>query len=370
MMIDQNDTFFKTHIEKMSQTPQNPEFHGEGDVWSHTQMVCESLVNSPAWQALDSRRQKILYTAALLHDIGKTTCTREENGTIVSPNHSSAGEKIARKTLWLDFGLCGTYESMRFRESVCSLIRHHSKPFHFYEVKEPERTVIVLATHGELVQDFTNEMLGVLVEADMKGRITESIDDRLEHLYLFLETAKEAGCLSTPFPFPSPFSRYAYLSGRDVFPGQELYNDTWGSVIMLAGLPGTGKDTYIKKHYPDLPMVSLDNLRKKMGVSPTESQWKVANAAKEQAKDYLRKKQPFVWNATNITPFMREKQIGLFKNYNASVKIVYLETEWDTLLSRNKSRENPVPETAIESMAEKLIPPNLNEAHEVEWVVT
>ena len=369
-MIDQNNTIFRTHIEKMSQTPQNPEFHGEGDVWTHTQMVCESLVNSAAWLALETRRQEILYTAALLHDIGKTICTREENGTIVSPNHSSAGERIARKTLWQHFGLRGTYEAMNFRECVCSLIRHHSKPFHFYEVEQPDRTVITLAAHGELVSDFTNEMLGILVEADMKGRITEGIDDRLEHLYLFRETAKEVGCFAAPFPFPSPFSRYAYLSGRDIFPGQELYNDTWGTVIMVAGLPGTGKDTYIEKHYSNLPMVSLDNLRKKMGVSPSEPQWKVVNAAKELAKDYLRNKQPFVWNATNITPFMREKQIRLFEDYNALVKVVYLETEWDTLLSRNKSREAPVPEAAIESMAEKLIPPNLNEAHEVEWVVT
>ena len=38
---------------------------------------------------------------------------------------------------------------------------------------------------------------------------------------------------------------------------QELYDDTWGEVILMCGLPGTGKDHWIRSHCPSLPTVWL-----------------------------------------------------------------------------------------------------------------
>ena len=32
--------------------PQNPEYHGEGDVLRHTEMVCGELTKLPLWRAL------------------------------------------------------------------------------------------------------------------------------------------------------------------------------------------------------------------------------------------------------------------------------------------------------------------------------
>ena len=45
----------------------------------------------------------------------------------------------------------------------------------------------------------------------------------------------------------------------------------------------------------------FSNIRRANKISPTAAQGKVANIAREQAKEYLRQHQPFVWNATNIT---------------------------------------------------------------------
>ena len=69
----------------------------------------------------------------------------------------------------------------------------------------------------------------------------------------------------------------------------------------------------------------------------------VANLAREQAKDYLRKHQPFVRNTTNITTQMRESLVSLFETYHAHVRIVYLETDWQELFNRNRSRIAVVP---------------------------
>ncbi len=76
-----------------------------------------------------------------------------------------------------------------------------------------------------------------------------------------------------------------------------------------------------------------------------------------------RRKQPFVWNAANITPKTRERQTGLFTAYGASAKIVYLETGWAELLCRNAGRRNSVPESFICNLLEKLSPPERWKAH-------
>jgi predicted kinase len=64
----------------------------------------------------------------------------------------------------------------------------------------------------------------------------------------------------------------------------------------------------------------------------------------------------------------RRKQVQLFSDYGATVKIVYLETDWQEQLRRNRGREAAVPEQAICRMLEKLEPPYPGEAHRIKWL--
>lgn len=358
---------FSELIQKMKQIHQNPVWHGEDDVWTHTKMVCEELIKLKSYQNLERRKQQEVFLSALFHDIGKIPCTKLEDGIWISPNHTSVSARMVREFLWLEYGFCGTREQQEFRETICNIVRYHSVPMHILEQENPEYRLIKMASNGTLTPDFSIELLSILVEADMRGRICADKEQSIEIVEICRELALETGCFQTPILFPNAFSQYAYLSGRDIFPGQELYDDTWGEVILLSGLPGTGKDTWIKQYGENRPMISLDELRKQMKISPTEDQTAVANAAKEQAKEYLRKKQPFIWNATNITPMIRGKQIRLFENYKASVKIVFLETEWKEQMRRNKERADVVPQPAIEKMLRNLVLPERFEAHKVSW---
>jgi len=351
----------------MSRTEQNPAFHGEGDVWTHTKMVCEAIVQLDSFRNLTEDEQQAVFLAALLHDIGKIPTTRWEDDRWTSPNHTLAGSKMARQFLWQALNLCGTPEKQQLRETICNLIRYHSFPPHAIDDPDGKRKLLAIAANGQNCPMFTTKLLCILCEADALGRECADKAHMLEQIYLCAELAKESGCYDHPFAFPSAHTRYSYLSGKDIAPEVELYDDTWGEVILMSGLPGTGKDTWIKENYPDLPMISLDEIRKEMKIPPTDNQSKVVEIARDRARELLRKKQPFVWNATNLSPMVRAKQIKLFTQYHASIRIVYLETEWNEQLRRNSNRAEVVPEQAICHMTEELVLPEAKEAHRVEW---
>lgn len=354
----------------MSRTQQNPAFHAEGDVWIHTRMVCEALVKLDSFRELTLEQRNAVFLAALLHDIGKISTTRWEEDKWTSPNHTLVGSKMARQFLWQELGLCGTPEKQQLRETVCNLIRYHSFPPHAIDDPDGKRKLLAIAANGQNCPMFTIELLCVLCEADALGRVCLDEQDRAhmaEQVQLCREFAKESGCYDAPYPFPSAHTRYSYLARKDIHPAIELYDDTWGEVILLSGLPGTGKDTWIKEHYPDLPMISLDDIRKEMKISPTDNQSKVVEIARERARELLRKKQPFIWNATNLSPMVRGKQIKLFAQYHASIRIVYLETDWEEQLRRNAGRAAAVPEQVICHMMEEMVLPEAKEAYRVDW---
>lgn len=354
--------------EEMRLTPQPMRWHGEGDVLTHTEMVVAELANVSGYSELTTRQKEILTAAAWLHDIGKIRQTRQIGKEIEAPNHSSVGARMTREELWLNHSLCGSRDAMQMREAIAMLVRYHSFPPHVIDSPDAKVRLHRIAANGLLAPDFSVKLLCMLSRADMMGRICDDKDEMLDQIALCEELAKEEGCFDVSYDFPSALTRRAFLEGKDVWKDQMLHDDTWGEVVLMSGLPGTGKDTWIHQNLPDIPMVSLDEIRRAHKIAPTAPQGFVANLAKEQAKEYLRCHQPFVWNATNLTTDTRRKLISLFEVYKARVRIVYLETDWQTQFARNASRPDQVPASVITSMLSKLTLPEAHEATTVEWI--
>ena len=352
---------------RMERTPQNPLWHGEGNVWVHTRRVCDALAGLSEFRTMEQTARDALALGALLHDIGKVTTTRLECGAWVSPRHGPAGAKLARRLLWQTFGLCGTPEAQRLREAVCLLVRYHTRPPHLIDADDSTVPLLRLAANGELAPAFTLKALCLLAEADVLGREAPDNPEFLDRVALARELAREEGCLDGPYPFRSAHTQRAMFDGGSVWRDQELYDDTWGEVVLMCGLPGTGKDTWIGENHPGWPVVSLDDLRQELDVDPTENQGPVALAARERAKVLLREHTLFVWNATSLTG-IRQQQIGLFERYHARVRVVYLETAWEENLRRNADRPDAVPEDVIDRMLARLEPPERWEARTVEWL--
>ena len=351
--------------EQLKGTPQDPKFHGEGDVLIHTKLVYDCLDLS----GLSEHQEAILKISALLHDIGKIRTTVIEGSDIVCPNHSVVGARMARSILWKKFGLVGTQEAIEFREAIIGLVRYHSFPPHILEDENSLAKTYRIASLKFLTSDFSLDLLYRLGKADMEGRVCEDKENVVSEVECFKDLAIEEGILdSTGILGRDKYSDNRFLNfktGDSKEPS--LYDNTWGEIILMCGLPGTGKDTYIGNNY-EIPVISLDSIRKELKLKPGSSDGKIIQTAKERAKEYLRKKQSFVWNATNLTR-QRSQLIELFETYGARTKIVYLETTQDERNKRNHSREDIVPVDVIDGMIEKLVLPEYWEAQNVEWKI-
>ncbi|MBR6029848.1 MAG: AAA family ATPase [Clostridia bacterium] len=354
-------------IRRMKATGQHPVWHGEGDVWTHTRLVCEALCDLERFRQMPSENRTALALAALFHDTGKPDTTRLEDGCPVSPHHALAGSALVRELLWRELGCCGSLPLLRLRETVCGLIRWHSLPPNLPDREAPETTLLRLASLGQLAPGFSLESLCLLAEADILGRVSPDAADRLESVRLTEAMAAEAGCLRGPYPFRSARTARMALQGKPVWKDQELFDDSWGEVLMLSGLPGTGKDTWIREHATERETVSLDAVRRKLGVAPTEDQGRVIQAAKEEARALLRARQSFVWNATCLTERTRGSLVSLFENYGARVRILWLETDWEENLRRNEARKERVPVERLCRMLSAAVPPAPHEAQTVKW---
>lgn len=336
--------------------PQDPVHHAEGDVAVHTRMVCEKMASLPAWQALPVDDRAVALAAALFHDIAKPATTRcEADGRVTAPGHSRRGELMARAELYR-MGV-----PFAVRESIAGLVRHHQVPFFLIDAPDALRRAITVAERAR------GDLLAVLAEADMRGRVCEDASKALDNVALYKILCDENDLTRGPFAFANGTSRYEFFTreGRD--PGYAAHEDAAAfEVVLMCGLPGSGKDTWVARHRPGAPVVSLDDLREALDVDPRDNQGAVVAAAKERARVLLRARTPFVWNATNVTRQRRAELVSLFADYGARVRLVYVEAPWETLRRQNRERARKVPEAVISGMIDRWEVPVASEAHAFE----
>jgi putative nucleotidyltransferase with HDIG domain len=169
---------------EMARTYQNPKYHGEIDVLSHTKMVCEEIIKQPEYVNGSDIDRTVLFLSALLHDVGKIACTVEREGEFVSPHHSSKGAIMARALLWRKFGLCGSREKQQLRESICNLVRYHSFPPYAIKSENAELRLLKIASNGVLAENFSIEKLCVLERADVLGRIQPQKEESKQNFHI------------------------------------------------------------------------------------------------------------------------------------------------------------------------------------------
>lgn len=342
-------------IRTMRGCPQDPIFHAEGDVSTHVCMVCQAMASLMEWRSLPKTERKILFAAALLHDQAKPSCTREEAGRITSRGHSARGAIDARRILW------ELNSSFIEREQVCGLVRYHQSPFHLVERPDSQRQALLIS------QTARCNLLSILAKCDILGRYCADKQNLLDQVALFEEYCREQECLDSPRVFASPRSRFEYFRVDNRDPDYCAHEDFRCEVTLMSGLPGAGKDTWLQHHSPELPVISLDAIRKEIGAPPTGKQGPVFTLAKERAREWMRQRRNFAWNATNLSLETRTRLIDLFSSYKARIRIVYVEAAMPTLQVQNRNRESAVPPSAMAAMMDRWELPTQIEADEVQW---
>ncbi|HSC38025.1 MAG TPA: AAA family ATPase [Chitinophagaceae bacterium] len=348
-------------VAAMRAVPQDARHHAEGNVAVHTQMVLQALQEQPDYQRLPPPDQEVLWAAALLHDVEKrSTTVAEPDGSITAHGHARKGAQTARRVLYMDIPT-----PFALREQITALVRYHGLPLWLLEKPNPVKELVKASL------ELDTRQLALLARADALGRICADQADLLYRIDCFEAYCREQGCWGQPRPFATAHARMHYLQQEQGFTDYIPFDQPLCEVILLSGLPGAGKDSYIKKHLPGLPVISLDDIRVKMNIDPTDKTGNghVIQAAREQARVFLRSKTPFIWNATNSTRSMRTQLVELFTAYKAAVKIVYVEAPYGQLYSQNRNREAVVPAAVLEKLAWKLEPPAPWEAHEVVYCI-
>lgn len=344
-------------VADMKSVPQDPFHHAEGDVAVHTQMVLAELSKLPAFQSLNAQQQEVLWASALLHDVEKRSTTIiDDNGRVGSPNHARKGAQTARKILFRDIST-----PFYLREQIVSLVRYHGLPLWLMDKADPMKNALEVSLQLDL------SLLKILAEADAKGRICQDTDALLYALDMFELYTKDIGCWQSAPDFATSNARFTYFSMADGYVDYVPFDHFKSQVTVLSGLPGMGKDYYISTLNKDLPIISLDDIRRQHRIDPTDKRrngW-VVQEAKEMAKKHLRQGQDFIWNATNITSLMRKQLIDMFVDYQAYVKLVYIEKPYHIWRAQNRNRAYPLPENVLDKMLHNLEVPQHTEAHEV-----
>ena len=371
---------------QMEATPQDPIWHGEGNVDIHTGLVLGEvrrlLLELPE---LAAEEKLTMQLAAIFHDIGKplTTKTRDIQGTdrIISPRHAEAG----RNYQCLRLTALGLPEKIESTVLAMVALHHH-----------PRRLVqddAAPALWRQLARQCPPALLYWLGIADLRGRICPDLEAQLELMDLFRLRCGELGLWDGGDPwgdwrsairaaFPnrtSGFQNHAiHHTIRDAESGliqsvEEGIARAWQlkdpapHLILLWGPSGSGKSEWIAKNAGESQVISLDAIREEIAGKREDQSMngQVFQAAKDRLKFHLRRPGTVIWDATNLRHDLRAPLLQLGFDYGAYVTIVILKTSICTLESRNRKRLTPVPASVLARQLEMLEWPEISEAHEL-----
>lgn len=374
-------------LNELEATPQDPQWHAEGNVAQHSALVLERALELT--DGLDDFDRATLLLSAALHDIGKALTTREEiqsdgSTRLRSRQHARRGRDYLSYRL-LETGL---HPSLIF--NVLALVREHHS-LHRAAESELGRGVYALARRVPL------PLLVRLARADARGRVVTAGDGaRGEEAADYLQLlAEDLGLWNNPHPYAdfrakvvrllpdAPPGLLALAYGRGVQDWenglihtpheavarvQQAAKDGFPRLTVLCGPSGSGKST-LAQSFADAEIISLDALRSQLGKHAGDQSvnGQVMQAAREKLREALRRKRHAVWDATSLRRSQRLQVLGLGQDYGALTELRVLWTRPSLLGLRNSGRERQVGSAVITDQLRMLEFPEVGEAHVMKW---
>lgn len=185
--------------------PQDPEWHPEGDVWTHTGHCLDAFA---AKRTGDEWEDLIVGFAVLCHDFGKATTTfKDPEGRIRSPRHDIEGlpptegflKRITRHK--------------KLFEAVLPLVEHHMRPLALYRDGAGTSAIRRLAARVQRIDRLLR-----VAYADKCGRPPIEVDEFPEGTWLLEQTRQ----LDIEANAPRPLMLGRHLLELGIQPGPDF----------------------------------------------------------------------------------------------------------------------------------------------------
>ncbi|MBO5666162.1 MAG: tRNA nucleotidyltransferase, partial [Firmicutes bacterium] len=220
--MDQLDVWFP-ELKALIGVDQNPRFHAEGDVWTHTMMVIDA-----AAKLRDGVENPLGFMlAAVTHDFGKAICTQVINGVIHAYDHEKQGlpligtflQRLTNETKLIDY--------------VLNLVEYHMKPNVVAGAKSSIKT-----TNKMFDQSVDPEALICIGMADALGKLPPE-DTEINEAFLRERLAIYLDYMDRP-----------HVAGRDLVEAGLTPGPNFSEILAYAHklrLAGVEKDNALKQ---------------------------------------------------------------------------------------------------------------------------
>ena len=133
-------------------------------------------------------------------------------------------------------------------------------------------------------------------------------------------------------------------------------------IVVLVGLPGSGKSTYLEQM--GVRGLSSDGIRKLLADDETDQtiHVRVFETLRYLLVQRLAIGRPVTYiDATNLTPEERRPYLEIGRAWECAVEAVFFDVPLEVCRERNARRQRVVPGEALAKMAAKLVPPTIEE---------